>query len=264
MNLLHLIVLAVVQGLTEFLPVSSDAHLILVPHLLGWPDQGLAFDVAVHVGTLAAVLWYFRAELAGMARSWAAAPDPRSAAGDARLAWAVVLGTVPVGLAGLLLRDFVAHSLRTPAVIAWATIGFALVLWLADILGRRRRTEHQLRWSDVLWIGCAQTLALIPGASRSGTTMTAGRALGLTREGAARFSFLLSIPVIFLAGALETLELLRGGHPVAWGELALAALVAAVTAYVCIRVFLRLLERVGMLPFVIYRLVLGPLVLLLA
>lgn len=263
MDLLHLIALATLQGFTEFLPVSSDAHLILVPRLLGWPDQGLAFDVAVHAGTLAAVLWYFRGELAGTVRSWRADPDPRRATGDARLAWAVLLGTVPAGLAGLLLRDFVADGLRTPAVIAWATIGFALALWLADVLGKRRRTEHQLRWGDVLWIGCAQALALIPGASRSGATMAAGRALGLTRDGAARFSFLLSVPVICLAGARETVELLRGGDSVAWGTLALAALIAGVTAHACIRVFLRVLERVGMLPFVIYRLILGPLLLVL-
>ncbi|HHB12756.1 MAG TPA: undecaprenyl-diphosphate phosphatase [Chromatiales bacterium] len=256
MDFVQVTVLAVVQGLTEFLPISSSAHLILVPVLTGWPDQGLAFDVSVHVGTLAAVVWYFRDELWAMAEAWIRSlrgvPSP-----DARLAWGVLLGTIPVGLAGLLFGDFIEARLRSPLVIAAATLVFGLALGWADWAGRRERDEHQLRWTDVLWIGLAQAVALIPGTSRSGITMTAGLALGLTREGSARFSFLLSIPVIVLAGGYEALKLTTAPDAVHWGVLALGASLSGLSAYVCIALFLRLLERVGMWPFVVYRMVLG-------
>ncbi len=175
MDFVQVTVLAVVQGLTEFLPISSSAHLILVPVLTGWPDQGLAFDVSVHVGTLAAVVWYFRDELWAMAEAWIRSlrgvPSP-----DARLAWGVLLGTIPVGLAGLLFGDFIEARLRSPLVIAAATLVFGLALGWADWAGRRERDEHQLRWTDVLWIGLAQSVALIPGTSRSGITIVAPRA----------------------------------------------------------------------------------------
>jgi undecaprenyl-diphosphatase len=247
----------VLQGLTEFLPISSSAHLILLPQVDGWADQGLAFDVAVHVGTLAAVVWYFRGQLAAMARDWGASLAARREVGESRLAWAVLLGTVPVGLAGLLLKGMVETTLRDPLVIAWATVVFALLLWWADARGRRVRDERTIGWKDVLFIGVAQALALIPGVSRSGITMTAALMLGLTRSAAARFSFLLSIPTIVLAGALLVYELAAGEGRVDWGVLLLGAVASGLAAYACIHVFLRLLERIGMLPFVIYRLVLG-------
>jgi undecaprenyl-diphosphatase len=263
MDVLQAIVLALTQGLTEFLPISSAAHLILMPRLLGWSDQGLAFDVSVHVGTLAAVLWYFREEIRGMLRDWLRSLLVRQRVGDSRLAWAVLWGTVPVGLAGLAAANLVETHLRSPIVIALATIAFGLLLWWADRAGARQRSEHQLTWKDVLVIGCAQAVALIPGTSRSGITMTAGLMLGLTRGGAARFSFLLSIPVIILAGMLTTLELVESGNHVSWSLLWLGAAVSAVSAYLCIKLFLSLLERIGMLPFVIYRMVLGVLLLVL-
>ncbi|HID50385.1 MAG TPA: undecaprenyl-diphosphate phosphatase, partial [Chromatiales bacterium] len=200
MTLIQILVLALVQGFTEFLPISSSAHLILVPVLSDWPDQGLAFDVAVHVGTLSAVVLYFRHELWHMSRDWLASCRQRRQVGESRLAWAVLWGTLPVAVAGLLLNDVVDTTLRSPLVVAWATIGFGLLLWLADGKGMRQRSEHQLGWKDVVIIGLAQVVALIPGTSRSGITMTAGLFLGLTREGAARFSFLLSVPTILLAG----------------------------------------------------------------
>ncbi len=256
MDPVQVAVLALVQGLTEFLPISSSAHLILVPVLTEWPDQGLAFDVAVHVGTLAAVVGYFRNELWGMARAWFGSLRG-VVSPQARLAWAVLLGTVPVGLAGLLLGDWVEAHLRTPLVIAAATVVFGLALGWADLAGRRERDEYALGWGDVLWIGLAQALALVPGTSRSGITMTAGRMLGLTREGAARFSFLLSIPVIVLAGGYEAVKLTMQPEPAHWGALGLGALLSGVSAYLCIGVFLRLVERVGLWPFVVYRLVLG-------
>ncbi|HKJ77681.1 MAG TPA: undecaprenyl-diphosphate phosphatase [Gammaproteobacteria bacterium] len=257
MESLHAILLALLQGLTEFLPISSSAHLILLPKLNGWADQGLAFDVAVHVGTLTAVVGYFRREVVAMARDWGLSVARRETVGESRLAWAVLFGTIPVGLAGLAFKDVVETSLRAPAVIAWATIGFGVLLWWADAAGRRRRDEHTLSWRDVAVIGVAQAVALIPGTSRSGITMTAGLAVGLTRSAAARFSFLLSIPVILLAGGLKTLDLLGRAAPVDWAALALGTAVAAVAAYLCIHLFLRFLERMGMFPFVLYRFVLG-------
>jgi undecaprenyl-diphosphatase len=258
MDAIHTIMLALLQGLTEFLPISSSAHLILMPRLLGWTDQGLAFDVAVHVGTLAAVVTYFRRDISRLFIAWLQSCTRRQVSDDARLAWFVLLGTLPAALAGLLLHDVIETWLRSPLVIALATIGFGLLLWAADWRGRQQRSETALRFMDVVWIGLAQALALIPGTSRSGITMTAGLALGLTRSAAARFSFLLSVPVILMAGGYETLKLLQQqAGPVAWDELVLGTLVAAASAYLCIHLFLRLIERIGMLPFVIYRLVLG-------
>ncbi|NOX75920.1 MAG: undecaprenyl-diphosphate phosphatase [Gammaproteobacteria bacterium] len=257
MDTLHAIFLAILQGFTEFLPVSSSAHLILLPRLLGWEDQGLAFDVAVHVGTLSAVVLYFRRDLAPMARDWFTSLHSRKNTANSRLAWAVLWGTVPVGLAGLLLKGFIESNLRSELVIAAATIIFGLLLWWADAKGRGRRDEYSLRISDIAIIGIAQALALIPGTSRSGATMTAGLMLGLSRQAAARFSFLLSIPVIILAGGLLTLDLIQQPGRVDWAAMIIGAVTSAVTAYICIHFFLKLLERVGMLPFVVYRMLLG-------
>ena len=257
MDLIQIIVLALLQGLTEFLPVSSSAHLILVPVLTGWRDQGLAFDVAVHIGTLAAVVWYFRQELIAMTQDWSRSLTTGKTTANSRLAWAVLLGTIPAGLVGLLLKDFIETELRSPLVIATTTIIFGLLLWWADVQGRRERDEHTLAWRDILLIGCAQALALIPGTSRSGITMTAALMLGLTRAAAARFSFLLSVPIILLAGGFKTLDLLQMEAPVDWLALILGTVISAVSAYLCVHWFLKLLERTGMVPFVIYRLALG-------
>lgn len=253
---LQAVVLAVVQGITEFLPISSSAHLIMVPRFTDWPDQGLGFDLAVHLGTLVAVVFYFHAELRAMTCDWGRSLVQRRAVGESHLAWAILWGTVPVGLAGLLLNDLVENGLRLPAVIAGTTIGFGLLLWIAD---RRpgARSEHRLTWRDVLVVGCAQALALVPGTSRSGITITAGLLMGLSREGAARFSFLLAVPVTALAGGHKMLQLATGPESVDWGVLVAAALLSAVTAFLCIHYFLKLLTRFGMLPYVVYRLALG-------
>ncbi len=253
----QILVLALVQGFTEFLPISSSAHLILVPRLLGWPDQGLAFDVSVHVGTLLAVVLYFRHELGRMLSDWLGSLAGRGLTPDARLAWAVGFGTIPVGLAGLAFKDVIETTLRAPLVIAATTIGFGLLLGWADRAGARRREEKEIGWRDVLFIGLAQAVALIPGTSRSGITMTAGLFAGLTREAAARFSFLLSIPVIVLAGGLKGRDLVLSAVPVDWSAIGLGVLLSAVSAYLCIHFFLRLLNRMGFLPFVLYRLALG-------
>jgi undecaprenyl-diphosphatase len=257
MELTQVIILALVQGLTEFLPISSSAHLILTPYLLGYADQGLAFDVAVHVGTLAAVVSYFRQQIWAMLRDFFGNLFGAAATPNSRLAWAVILGTIPVGIAGLLFKGVVETQLRSDLVIALATIGFGLLLWLADRRGRRIRDEHSLRWTDALIVGAFQALALIPGTSRSGITMTAGLFLGLTREAASRFSFLLSIPTITLSGGLITLDLVQSETAVDWSALGVGVLLSFLTAYACIHYFLSFIERVGMLPFVVYRLLLG-------
>ncbi|MGD2112965.1 MAG: undecaprenyl-diphosphate phosphatase, partial [Gammaproteobacteria bacterium] len=257
MDMLQTALLALLQGLTEFLPISSSAHLVLLPRLVGWGDQGLAFDVAVHVGTLLAVVAYFRRELLEILADWLRSFAGGRMTANARLGWLVLLGTLPVAVAGWLLHDFIEGQLRAPLVIAVTTVVFAVLLGWADRRGRRVRDEHTLGFRDVLFIGLAQVLALIPGTSRSGITMTAGLALGLTRTGAVRFSFLLSIPVILLAGGYETLKLVRLAEPVAWDVLFAGTLIAAVSAWLCIHFFLQLVDRIGMLPFVIYRLLLG-------
>jgi len=257
MSLIQIIVLALVQGFTEFLPISSSAHLILVPVLSDWEDQGLAFDVAMHVGTLIAVVIYFRKELSAMLRDWLRSIALRQLVGESRLAWAVCWGTLPAALAGLLFNDFIDSELRSPLVIAATTIGFGLLLWLGDVRGSRHRDEHSINWKDVVIIGLSQALALIPGTSRSGITMTAALLLGLTREAAARFSFLLSVPIIIMAGGYNTLKLIESGEAVDWPGLGLGVGLSMLTAYTCIHFFLKLLERMGMLPFVIYRLLLG-------
>lgn len=257
MTTLQLIVIALVQGLSEFLPISSSAHLILIPEMTGWPDQGLAFDIAAHVGTLAAVCVYFRRDLVLLTRHWAMSCRTRRLDEHSRLAWAVLLGTIPVGLAGFAAHDYIATALRSPVLIAVTTVVFGIALWLADHYGRRRRALDRLSLVDVLLIGTAQALALVPGVSRSGITMTAALAVGLTREAGARFSFLLSIPVIVLAGLLEVVELAQVGGTHPWGALGLVALSAALSALLCIHLFLRFIERIGMWPFAVYRLVLG-------
>ncbi|PTY36918.1 undecaprenyl-diphosphatase [Saccharospirillum sp. MSK14-1] len=259
---LQVFILALVQGLTEFLPISSSAHLILPSQLLGWPDQGLAFDVAVHLGSLLAVLAYFRRDVWAMLIAWFASlvHQPHSKA-DSRLAWWVILGTIPAGLAGLLLDDFIEQHLRSMLVIAVATLMFGAALWWADRRGESRFDLTQLNARSVLIIGVAQALALIPGTSRSGITMTAALALGFQKSQAARFSFLLSIPLIAAAALLKGLELVQSALPVYWGEILAGVLISGISAYLCIALFLKWIERVGFLPFVIYRFALGAVLL---
>ena len=259
MDWLQVLVLAALQGLTEFLPISSSAHLVLVPVLTGWPDQGLAFDVAVHVGSLVAVLIYFRKDFSAMVRD--ALVRPFVVEGPARLAWLVVIASIPVGVAGLVVDAGVSGTLRDPLVIAAATIGFGLMLLLAERSGSKSRPIEAVTVRDAIVIGCAQAIALVPGTSRAGITMTAGLLVGLTPTASARFSFLLSAPVIVMAGGYKTLQLVTGASDARWAELIAGAVVAAVCAYACIHAFLRLLDRIGFAPFVAYRLVLGAVLL---
>jgi len=255
------IVLALIQGLTEFLPISSSAHLILMPRLLGWEDQGLAFDVAVHLGTLIAVVWYFHAELWAVIKGWllAVAGQPHVQR-DARLGWDLLLGTLPLLVAGYLFQDLVADQLRSPWVIAVSTAIFGVLLWLTDLRRHPVRDEHDVGIRSALLIGCAQALALIPGTSRSGITITAALALGLSRESAARFSFLLSVPAITGASVLELFDLLAMTEPVNWRFIVVGIAVSAVSAYLCIKFFLAFIQRIGMLPFMVYRLLLAAVI----
>ena len=261
MDFIQIIALALLQGLTEFLPISSSAHLILLPIIAGWEDQGLAFDVAVHVGTLTAVVLYFRKTLTTLSVDWLASISQRSMIGESRLAWAVLLGTIPVGLAGLLLGDIIETHLRSPLIIAITTIVFGLMLGWADWRSKQQRDEQGLSFFDVLFIGFAQAIALIPGTSRSGITITAGLMLGLTRQAAARFSFLLSIPVIILAGGLKAIELIQSDLATDWFAIMMGTGSSAISAYICIHFFLKMIEKIGMWPFVLYRLVLGAILL---
>ena len=259
MSLIEAIVLAVVQGLSEFLPISSSGHLVLVPHFLGWPDQGLAFDVAVHVGTLLALLLYFRREITAMLRAWLGSLVGRHDR-DSRLAWQILVGTLPVGIAGLLFGDYVEQNLREPLFVAATLAVFGLLMYAADRLGRGNGNEYSLSWPQAIVIGLAQALALMPGTSRSGITMTAGRALGLSRSGAARFSFLLAVPGIAAAGVFEGAKLLGSGHPVDWTPILVGMLLAALSGIACIHFLIRFIERIGLLPFTIYRLLLAALI----
>ncbi|GAB3295103.1 undecaprenyl-diphosphate phosphatase [Pseudidiomarina andamanensis] len=256
MSIWEAIILALIQGFTEFLPISSSAHLILPSQLFGWEDQGLAFDVAVHVGTLLAVMLYFRKEVGQLLVNWFGSLRGQHNA-HSRLAWLIIWGTVPAGLAGLLGNDLIENFARSALVIATSTVAFGLLLWYADARASQQHTIEQLSLKQVLIIGAAQALALIPGTSRSGITMTAGMMLGLTKTDAARFSFLLSIPIIIMAGGYQGLKLVQQPEAVAWSAIILGVVTSFVAAYVCIHVFLQVISRMGMLPFVIYRLALG-------
>ena len=264
MDWLQAVFLALIQGLTEFLPISSSAHLILTSKILGWQDQGLAFDVAVHVGTLSAVILYFRKEVVEMISAWFSSILGGSTSANSRLAWAVIWGTIPVGLFGLFLEafDIVDNYLRAIPVIAATTIIFGLLLAYADRKYKNKpveelKTEYQLGWKDVVAIGGAQALALIPGTSRSGITMTAAALLGFSRTAAARYSFLLSIPAILLPGGLKGYQLVSDGATFDWSFLILGIVVSALSAFACIHLFLKWLDKIGFMPFVWYRLALG-------
>ncbi|USD37034.1 MULTISPECIES: undecaprenyl-diphosphate phosphatase [Ferrimonas] len=256
MDLIQAFWLALIQGVTEFLPISSSAHLILPSQVLGWPDQGLAFDAIINLGTWVAVVIYFREDVSKLLMAWL-----RSLTGQhseySRLAWLIILGTIPVGLAGILFNDFISTELRASWVLASTTLVFGLLLWWADSKPSEKREIADITWQIVLVIGLAQALALIPGTSRSGATITAALFLGLSRMAAARFSFLLAIPVGALAGGYEALGLVSNPEPVDWTSLSAALVVAFISAYLCIHFFLKIISRMGMLPFVIYRLALA-------
>ena len=257
MTLLQIVVLAVVQGITEFLPISSSAHLILVPEFTDWPDQGTLMDVAVHVGTLAAVMVYFHRDLWAMVRGLGHLAARRPTA-EARLVGVLMVATVPVVVIGAAFYALdVNDAVRDPEVIGWTTLVFGLVLWLADRKGPTDVTVADLGWRAAALIGLAQAVALVPGVSRSGITMTAGRALGFDRTRAARFALLLAIPTLAAAGLLGAIEIVRSGDQALGADAVIGAGLSFVTALIAIWALMRWLRSASFAPFVIYRVVLG-------
>lgn len=263
MDLLQTLFLALIQGITEFLPISSSAHLILPSQVFGWPDQGLAFDVAVHLGTLIAVVVYFRDDISQLLIAWFGQFTGRAPDGSTRLAWFIIAATVPAGLAGLFFKDYIELYLRSSLVIAITTLIFGVLLWFADAKNQSAKTLANFTFKAAIIIGCAQALALIPGTSRSGITITAALLLGFSRQDSAKFSFLLSIPIIVLSAGLMSLDLLEASA-IDWQALIVGTLVSGISAYACIYFFLAFINRLGMLPFVIYRLILGCILLFLS
>lgn len=257
MPIVHIIVLALIQGLTEFLPVSSSAHLILGSRAMGWEDQGLVFDVATHLGTLLAVLVYFRHELLAMLRACLTPVVDEAGRQNRTMVLFLALASIPALAVGALAHDLVEFFLRDVRIIAVTTLVFGGVLWWADVAGSKQRELSDITLRSALLIGLAQALALVPGVSRSGITITAGRFLGFSPDAAARFSFLLAIPIIGAAGSYGALRVATGEAPIDWGQFGMAVAFAALAGWLCIAAFLALLKRVGLLPFVIYRLALG-------
>jgi undecaprenyl-diphosphatase len=262
-EIFQVIILAIAQGLTEFLPVSSSAHLILVPKLFGWEDQGLFFDVAVHIGTLIAVVSYFRQDLSNIFYDWINSLRGGKTTVCSKLMWAVGFGTIPVGIAGLLTKNVMGSNFRSELIIAVTTIVFGILLAISSWLGKETRTLDSITWKDILYIGCAQAIALIPGTSRSGITLTAGLFRGFSRTDAARYSFLLSIPVILLAGGLELYKVYKEPllQVIDWQAAGVGLIVSGITGYMSIHYFMRLLNKIGVMPFIVYRIFLGILLL---
>lgn len=279
MPLTYVVVLALIQGLTEFLPVSSSAHLIFPSQLLGWPDQGLAFDVAVHVGTLLAVIIYYMSDLIQIATYTIESLVKRTMGPVSRIGWFIIVATIPAGVAGILLEGYVSTVARSLEIIGFTTIGFGILLGIASLVNRRlcwrtltriqgQRPDslRQMTWQQAIIIGFAQAIALIPGTSRSGITLTAGLFLGMRPEAAARFSFLLAIPVIMASALLEGYKLyshpeLGGADPV---DMLIGAAIAFVTAITVIHFFMKYISKSGMAVFVIYRVLLGTALLYIA
>jgi undecaprenyl-diphosphatase len=252
--------LGIIQGITEFLPISSSAHLILAPVLVGWKDQGVAFDLAVHVGTLLAVVLYFRRDVSSLIKDGFTSVMRRRFIGQGLMTGYLAVGTVPAALAGLLLLDLIDTQLRSIEVIFFTTLIFGLLLGWADWRPSQHRTITTLTWRDALLVGTAQALSLIPGTSRSGITITAGLMLGLSREEAARFSFLLAIPITALAASAKLLEVATGDVAVDWSGFVIGGLTSSIMALTAIHFFLKWLNRFGMWPYVLYRMALAAVI----
>lgn len=263
MSWFEAIILGLLQGLTEFLPISSSGHLLIAPELFGWQDPGASFTAVTQLGTMAAVLLYFWKDLIRIAKAWVLSlfkPELRGTL-DSRMGWYILIGTIPIGLAGILFSDQIKTVARDLRLTASMLIIFGILLYLADRYGKFDRTEKNLTLKSAIAFGLAQTLALIPGVSRSGATITAGRAMGFDRGAAARFSFLLSVPAVVLSGLYEARDIGVEGSP-EWGPTIVATLVAFVVGYAAIAWLLKWLTSHSVLVFTVYRLILGAFIFL--
>jgi undecaprenyl-diphosphatase len=263
MTLIQAFFLGVIQGISEFLPISSSGHLVIVPRLFGWQDQGLSFDAFIHLGTLIAVLWHFRSQVISLWHGFFLR-SPRHQP-ERRLAWLIIISTIPALIIGYLANDWIETKFRSTTLIAVNLIVWGIVLWIADWYGRRNahRNLYSMTPGNAVGIGLAQALALIPGTSRSGITMTAGMFGGLDKKSAAEFSFLMSIPIITAAGGVKLLDLIRSGfNGTTETILAVGFLGAFVGGILAIRGLFRVLENWNFTPFVIYRVALGIILLL--
>ena len=263
MDFLQAVCLALIQGITEFLPISSSAHLILPALVLGWPDQGLAFDTAVHFGSLIAVIWYFRRDISRRYIALSASITSGQHSKDSRFAVNLIIASLPILPVGFLFRFDIEQHLRSVNVIIVTTVLFAILLLISDQLGKKKLADTDLNLKQALLIGLSQCLALIPGTSRSGITITTALLAGFTREDASRISFLISIPTIAGASGLKMMDLVSSRIQIDWNFFLLGSVVAMISAYLCIKLFLGVVSRIGFLPFAIYRFVLGGLLLVL-
>ncbi len=261
MEFIYVLVLAFIQGVTEFLPISSSAHLVLPAKLLNWPDQGLAFDTAVHLGTLLAVVFYFREDLKRLGESLWKHTAHGDRTSESRYCIYLIVASLPIIPVGFLSRFFVEAALRDTLVIALTTITFGVALLASDLISKKQKDDLELNLTTAIVIGIAQCLALIPGTSRSGITITTALLFNHSRESAARISFLISIPAIAGAAGIKLWDLMQNGSGPGFIYLATGMVMAAIAAYACITLFLDYIARIGYLPFVIYRLMLGGLLL---
>ena len=264
MDLIQLIFISLVQGVTEFLPISSSANLVLLPQLMDWNDQALSIDVAAHLGSLFAVLFYFRNDFRKMVvNGFGPTLGVDYDREYYKLFWLVIIASIPLLIVAFLIRDEIALYFRDPLIIASATIFFGILLWLSDLIGKQYRTMNVITKKDAFIIGLSQILALIPGTSRSGVTMTTGLLLGFNRHTAVKFSFFMSVPIISLAALYEASNLIQYDNDVVLKNFMITVFCSAVSSLITIHIFLKFINKLGMLPFVIYRLVLGIILLFL-
>jgi undecaprenyl-diphosphatase len=265
MSWFEAVVLGVVQGLTEFLPISSSAHLRIVGEAFGWDDPGAAFTAITQIGTELAVLLYFRRDIGRIVVAWLGSlAGRRKGDPDARMGWLIIVGSIPIVVLGLLFQDRIETTLRDLRIVAIALVAFSLILYWADRVGAKRRELDDLTVGHGVAFGLAQAMALIPGVSRSGGTITMGLFLGYSRAAAARYSFLLAIPAVLGSGVFQAYEALTGdiaGEPVSWGPTIVATVIAFAVGLSVIAWLLRYLNRGSFVPFVVYRIILGLLVL---
>lgn len=258
------VLLGILQGLTEFLPISSSAHIRIAGELAGWGDPGAAFTAVIQIGTEAAVILYFWREIWSIISHWTRSlfePDLRGHP-DARKGWFIIVGTLPIGVIGYTFQDTIETALRSLIYVSIALIGFALILGWADRRAKTEKTLDHMTWRDALLMGCAQAMALIPGVSRSGGTITAGLLLGYTREAAAKYSFLLAIPAVLASAGLELFDI-GNGHTPEWGPTIIATLVSFVVGFAVVAFLMRWLRTHSFAPFVVYRVLLGTFILIL-